>query len=187
MQEEIIQGGCVLLARQTLESEIWFKPPEYLKIFIHIMAKVNHSGNKLFSRGSNFFNFSIDVIPGVTKNQIYEFIRWAKSANMITTQKTTRGVVIKVNNYERYQNLKNYQLQNGSQDSSDEITGKFVKPTLKEVTQYCIERSNNVNPEKFIDFYEGKGWMVGKSPMKNWKACVRTWEQKQSNTGGGLF
>lgn len=57
-------------------------------------------------------------------------------------------------------------------------TNKFVKPTLEQVKEYCKERNNNVDPEKFIDFYTSKGWKVGNQPMKDWKACVRTWERK---------
>ena len=56
----------------------------------------------------------------------------------------------------------------------------FKKPTLEEVKQYCLERNNNIDAEKFIDFYESKGWMVGKNKMKDWKACVRTWEKKNT-------
>jgi len=55
---------------------------------------------------------------------------------------------------------------------------KFLKPTLDEIREYCNSRSNGVNVEKFFDFYESKGWMVGKNKMKNWQACVRTWENK---------
>lgn len=54
---------------------------------------------------------------------------------------------------------------------------RFVPPTLEEVQEYCKERHNNVDAERFIDFYESKGWMVGKNKMKSWKACVRTWEK----------
>lgn len=65
------------------------------------------------------------------------------------------------------------------QSGSDKKTKRFVKPTLAEVTEYCRERNNSVDPAKFIDFYESKGWVVGKSrtPMKDWKAAIRsTWE-----------
>lgn len=57
----------------------------------------------------------------------------------------------------------------------------FVKPTVEEVRNYCIERKNNVNPEKFIDFYEAKDWYIGKNKMKDWKAAVRTWERNTSS------
>ena len=57
----------------------------------------------------------------------------------------------------------------------------FTKPTVEEVKAYCVERKNNVNADKFIDFYESKGWLIGKNPMKDWKACVRTWEKGGSS------
>lgn len=56
---------------------------------------------------------------------------------------------------------------------------KFQKPTLEEVQQYCLERKNNINAEKFIDYYESNGWKVGRNSMKDWKATIRTWEKNQ--------
>jgi hypothetical protein len=56
----------------------------------------------------------------------------------------------------------------------------FKKPTLDEVKNYCILRKNNIEAESFIDFYESKGWQIGKETMKNWKACVRTWESREA-------
>ena len=60
---------------------------------------------------------------------------------------------------------------------------KFQKPTVEEIKIYCSERKNNINPEQFFDFYQSKGWLVGKTPMKDWKAAVRTWEQKDKKQG----
>ena len=54
---------------------------------------------------------------------------------------------------------------------------RFEKPTLSQITQYCLERNNNVNAEQFYDYYESNGWKVGKNAMKDWKAAVRTWER----------
>ena len=54
----------------------------------------------------------------------------------------------------------------------------FTPPTLDQVRDYCRERNNSVDPQRFLDFYESKGWMVGKNKMKDWKASVRTWEQR---------
>ena len=56
---------------------------------------------------------------------------------------------------------------------------RFVKPTLSQITQYCLERNNNVNAEQFYDYYESNGWKVGKNSMKDWKAAVRTWERSE--------
>ena len=64
-------------------------------------------------------------------------------------------------------------------DSKKEKKAKrFVPPTVDDVKEYCRERNNNVNPDSFVNFYESKGWKVGKEPMKDWKAAVRTWEQR---------
>ena len=54
----------------------------------------------------------------------------------------------------------------------------FVPPALSEVEAYCKERNNGINPQHFIDFYASKGWMIGKNKMKDWKAAIRTWEQR---------
>lgn len=64
-----------------------------------------------------------------------------------------------------------------------EKTKRFIPPSVEEVEQYCLERSNNIDAQSFIDFYESKGWMIGKNKMKDWKAAVRTWERcrKQEN------
>ena len=63
---------------------------------------------------------------------------------------------------------------------------RFVPPTPDEVRSYCTERNNSVDASRFVDFYEAKGWMVGKNKMKDWKAAVRTWEGKEvkQSTGG---
>ena len=53
---------------------------------------------------------------------------------------------------------------------------RFTPPSVDEVSDYCNQRNNSVDAETFIDFYQAKGWMVGKNKMKDWKACVRTWE-----------
>lgn len=53
----------------------------------------------------------------------------------------------------------------------------FKKPTIEEIQKYCEERKNGINAEEFFDFYESKDWMIGKNKMKDWKACVRTWER----------
>lgn len=54
---------------------------------------------------------------------------------------------------------------------------RFQKPSVDDVKAYCIERSNSVDAERFVDFYSSKGWMVGRSPMKDWRAAVRGWEK----------
>ena len=59
---------------------------------------------------------------------------------------------------------------------------RFTPPTLAEVTAYCRERQNAVDPQRFIDYYTARGWKLNKTSMKDWKAAVRTWEGKQRDS-----
>ena len=54
----------------------------------------------------------------------------------------------------------------------------FSPPSVDDVRAYCQERNNRVEAQRFVDFYSSKGWKVGNQPMKDWKAAVRTWEQR---------
>lgn len=74
--------------------------------------------------------------------------------------------------------IDNRDIDNRNNIIVDARKKKFVKPTLEEVEAYCTERQNNVNAERFVDYYESKGWKVGSSSMKDWKAAVRTWESR---------
>lgn len=59
-------------------------------------------------------------------------------------------------------------------------SSRFVPPTLDDVTAYCTERGNGIDPQRFIDYYQSNGWKVGKNPMKDWKAAVRNWETRDA-------
>lgn len=59
---------------------------------------------------------------------------------------------------------------------------KFTIPTPEEVQAYCDERKNGILGQQFCDFYSSKGWKIGKEPMKDWKAAVRTWEMRRKDS-----
>ena len=56
---------------------------------------------------------------------------------------------------------------------------RFSRPSLEDVAAYCRERGNGVDPQRFIDYYTANGWRVGKQPMKDWRAAIRTWEGRE--------
>lgn len=70
--------------------------------------------------------------------------------------------------------------KNNIKETKDTISinknNRFIVPTPQEIKDYCIERKNNVDSNKFFNFYESKGWMVGRNKMKDWKAAIRNWE-----------
>lgn len=71
----------------------------------------------------------------------------------------------------------------GASNEANNKQPRFKPPTLEEVRAYCRERNNTIDPEKFVDYYNSNGWMVGRNHMKDWKAAIRMWEQNQK--GGG--
>lgn len=88
-----------------------------------------------------------------------------------------------------------YEYESDSDDDSEKdneppteakVRGKrasaFTPPTVAEVQDYCRERGNSVDAERFVDFYASKGWYIGKNRMKDWRAAVRTWERERAPT-----
>ena len=61
---------------------------------------------------------------------------------------------------------------------------RFKPPSLEKVTAYCLERHNSIDAGSFIDHYQANGWMRGKTKIKDWKACIRTWERNRAESNG---
>lgn len=101
--------------------------------------------------------------------------RYLKIVNDPIEEKLNRGIE------EKLKDIKDNNTSINNTNNKKEIyKERFIKPTLEEVKEYCLERKNGIDAEKFIDFYESKGWLVGKTKMKDWKACVRTWEKRKN-------
>ena len=66
---------------------------------------------------------------------------------------------------------------NNYRENRNDSKKRFAVPSVEEVAAYCRERGNNVDAQRFVDFYTSKGWRIGKEPMRDWRACVRTWER----------
>lgn len=137
MPDGKIEGGYILLSRKIIESEIWRKPPLYLKVWIWLLERAQHKEYKQLKRGQLFASIS-DIRAGVawyvgyrketpTKDQIFQILEWMRNpygsnmratmkAPMIATTKATHGMVIEILNYEHYQNPKNYESNNESND-----------------------------------------------------------------------
>jgi len=88
--------------------------------------------------------------------------------SMVTVDKNINGDnLIKINNNKE----RNIIINNNISKE------KFKKPTIEEIQEYCFERRNRIDANYFYDFYESKGWMIGKNKMKDWKSAIRTWER----------
>ena len=104
-----------------------------------------------------------------------------KDAEVENTEKSTLLSTLKT---EKNRIEKNRIELNGIETETEkkkkESIGRFAPPSFDQVSEYCTERSNGIDPQAFIDFYESKGWMIGKNKMKDWKAAIRTWEQRNN-------
>jgi hypothetical protein len=79
-------------------------------------------------------------------------------------------------------NINTNQNTNINTNNCDSRVKRFIPPTLEEVKAYCAERKNNVDAQRFVDYYTSNGWLVGKNKMKDWKAAVRTWERNSTSS-----
>lgn len=83
-----------------------------------------------------------------------------------------------------FQHLENQDIENMAQlntkGNKKLIKSNSIPPTVEDVRNYCRERNNNIDAEQFVDFYESKGWKIGNSKMKDWRAAVRTWERRNA-------
>lgn len=81
------------------------------------------------------------------------------------------------------QNSQENNITNNPVNNNKEVTpSRFIKPSVEEIRLYCEKRANGINPQRFFDFYESKGWKVGNQAMKDWRACVRTWEAREKDS-----
>jgi hypothetical protein len=156
-----IPGGYFLLSRKVIESEIWAKPPLYIKVWIYLLSKAQHSDYKKLKRGQLFTSIP-EIIEACswkvgyrkekpTKDQIYQVIDWLRKGNegsyegetkatMVTTRKATHGLLINIDNFDYYQTSKNYE---GNKESND---GEIAKATSEQ--RYSNNINNNVKNGK---------------------------------------
>jgi len=120
------------------------------------------------------------------KSKVRRFLNTLQNDNMIELKSDTITTQLTICNYESYQGERNAdetpvkRKRNADETQTTPIEErkeekKFIIPTFNDVLEYCMQNNLEVDGYKFINFYESKGWMVGKNKMKDWKAAVRTW------------
>ena len=158
-----IEGGCILLARAITDSDIWLKPPSWLKIWIYILLHVSHKKTKRLERGEGFFRWPsilnsdkkkwTDVNLHTTDN----VTRWLKSTGMITIRRTVNGAHITVRHYDLYQNIDTYRNGNENGTVYEKSTGTKREPYIynndnNEKNELQENKLTNVNLQKISNF-----------------------------------
>lgn len=179
--------GWIKLHRQILEWE-WYSDVNCFRLFTHLLLKANHREKRYKGIELNVGSIvtSRDLLSretGLSSQQIRTALNKLISTNEITSVTSPQGTIIQIVSYEKYQVLTN-DITNEQPTSNQRVTTnknnnkerRFIVPTLSEVVEYCRQKQINVDCNRFIDFYESKGWMVGKNKMKDWKAAIRNWK-----------
>lgn len=138
-----------------------------------------------------------------SRGKVKRYLSYLETIQQIERQKSHIISLITVINYEKYQKNNtpddttdsttdghqtvqqtdtNNNVNNGNNVKNvNNSVRRFAPPTFEEVQKYCLERNNSVDPQRFIDYYTSNGWRVGKNPMKDWQATIRTWEKGQTS------
>lgn len=122
---------------------------------------------------TSFKSTNKGTIATLLNTSIYDINTDDANEQLTNKQRTTNEQATTNNNGNNSNNDKNVN-KTISKESK-----KFIQPTVEEVTEYCNTNKYTISPNAFVDFYTSKGWLVGKSPMKDWKAAVRTWVNKR--------
>lgn len=181
----------------------------YLKL---LCESVDHEGNLRFSETipynekmlSTITNTNIDIVRSAMKvfselNMI-EILdddtifmtecnkmlgcetAWAEKKRLYREKQRTLSLMCPPSVRQEIELEKEIDIELDKKENKKKKVSKFTKPTLEEVAAYCKERNNGIDAEAFIAFYESKGWLIGKSPMKSWKSAVITWEKSRKQT-----
>lgn len=201
----MIKGGYVLQARKIESSEISHKSPHIREIFNWLYRNANYKDREQLKRGQLVCTYK-DIQEGLSwyigyrkemysKSQCETALKALKKATMITTTRTTRGMVVTICNYDFYQNPDNYEnhtittarstrephdLRHDTEESKNDKndknkeegtppkkkTTRFKPPTQEEVQAYADEKGLTIDAEKFCDYFISVGWTVGKSGKK---------------------
>lgn len=195
-------AGHIKLDRKILDWE-WYRDINTKTLFLHCLLKANWKDGRFqgvdIPRGSFATSYqSLADETGLSVKNVRTAINHLKTTGEVAVNRHPKFSVITVKNYCLYQTdgiITGSQLaedgqSTGSQPATIEEGKKgrreernnrvvrFAPPTLENVMGYCQEKGYDVDAERFIDFYESKGWMVGKNKMKDWRAAVRNWARQ---------
>jgi len=193
-----IEGGAVFWARQTVDSEIFFKQPaKWFKIWFYMVAKAHWQDRRGLRRGQCHLKYEwIMDATGANRDEVSNCIRWLKRTKQITTQKTTRGLVLTICNYNKYQDPGRYKNETKNDNKNETGTtqerhrndtilkkgnkenkttgGKsstFKPPKPKEVIAYFKAKGYPKELAlKAYDYYNTANWHDSRgNKVKNWK------------------
>ncbi len=212
----ILTMGHIKLYRKIQNWE-WYGDPLMVALWVHLLLNANWEdgewrGEQVL-RGqliTSVANLSHET--GLSVSQVRLCLERLEGSKQIIRKTTSKWTKITICEYDSYQGVdtpssqtndtqitrqsatikedKNARNQEVEKKTSFDVKEKrkvFVKPTIDEVRAYCYEHGYDIDAEYFVAYYESKGWLVGKTPMKSWQACVVTWVKKRQESGGLFY
>jgi len=141
----------------------------------------------------------LSKIFGWSRRRTNSFLTSLERGGMCVNRRTQRYVVITICNYDKFQSMKNeietidvttdvttggqqVHIDKNNKNDKNVYRGNFQIPSLEEITSYCQERKNKIDPQYFLDYQIARDWKLkGGQKMKDWKAAIRTWEKNEFN------
>lgn len=188
-------NGWIRLDRAIQDNFLW-QEPEALKLWLYLLMAASltdkataFNGQMLtIKRGQLVFGLNAaSARLNISVRRLRKYLDWFSADDMIDKRVTNKFSIISITNYAQYQDV-GKQASGKSQATAKQTSTTIpvtpnkeqsIPPTVEEVRAYCDLRSNGIDPEMFIAFYEARGWKIGKDRMKSWKACVVTWEKRR--------
>jgi hypothetical protein len=190
-------SGWIKIHRSITNHWLYSEKRVYSKLeaWYDMLIAVNYSDSKTLIKGKLYEVKRGQSIMSLDswakrwnwdKSKVRRFLNTLQSDNMIELKSDTITTQLTICNYESYQGERNTdetpvkRKRNAGETQTTLIEErkeekKFIIPTFNDVLEYCMQNNLDVDGVKFINFYESKGWMVGKNKMKDWKAAIRTW------------
>lgn len=178
------QTGCYELTPRQMEFETGYNRDTILKLIKRFSENLNiilYDENTKEVLIKNWHKYNWTSSPKIMTCILKEIesiksteLRYCIDSLLIQYGYSTDTVCIQKHNKNKNKN------KNKEEEKDIKENKKFIKPTIEEIKKYCLERKNSINPSQFFDYYESKGWLIGKNQMKDWKAAIRTWEQNKN-------
>ncbi len=184
---------------RKIEDWGWYKDGNTMRVFFHLLIHANfresnYLGHTIYPGEVVSGRKALAVSLGLGERQVRTALKHLIATTEITIKTCSKFSIITLINFNKYTIATNgksgrspasdRQVTTSNNDKNDKNTIKrertsFSPPTIKEIQEYCDSTIYRIDVEKFTDFYTSKGWMVGKTKMKDWKAAVRNWFRSQ--------
>lgn len=203
--------GWIKIHRKMLDNPVVCKDAEYLAVWMYLLLNASHDGYKACFKGEKITLHPGQLITGrksiadklsINESKVKRILQAFKNDQQIDQQPSNKNSLITILNWDEYQksDQQNSQQMTSKRPASDQQvttnknvrmkecekkdieSGAFHPPTADDVMGYCSEKGYRMDAERFVDFYEAKGWMVGKNKMKDWRAAVRNWARQDKQT-----